>query len=76
MLKKVVSIFFIFICSFLKAQMDTSANAVVSPTVTTFTEEKKEKNDEPPELGDVFKPKISLGAGMLSFHGDLYAAKY
>src|SRR4051812_39882793 len=26
----------------------------------------------PPVLGEVFKPKISLGAGMLSFFGDLY----
>lgn len=76
MLKKVFCIFLIFICSFIKAQTDTTANAVASPTVTTFSEAKKEKKEEPPSLGDIFKPKISLGAGMLSFHGDLYAKHF
>lgn len=75
MLKRFFCIFFIFICSFLKAQTDTTANAAATPSVTTFDEAKKEKN-APPVLGDVFKPKISIGAGMLSFHGDLYAKHF
>ncbi|MBC7694789.1 MAG: hypothetical protein H7141_05000 [Burkholderiales bacterium] len=78
MLKKVFCIFFILICSFVKAQTDTSANSAAPPTLNTFAEAKKEKEkqQEPPSLGDVFKPKISFGAGMLSFHGDLYAKHY
>ena len=75
MLKKVLFISLILISSFVKAQTDSSAKieplAVPTPTV------KPEKaKPEPPSLGDVFKPKISLGAGMLSFHGDLYAKHY
>ena len=75
MLKKVLFIFLVLICSFTKAQTDSSAKteptAVPTPTV------KPEKTESaPPSLGDVFKPKISLGAGMLSFHGDLYSKHY
>jgi hypothetical protein len=78
MLKKVLFIFSILICSFTKAQTDSSAKvepiapiAIATPTV------KPEKiSPEPPSLGDVFKPKISIGAGMLSFHGDLYSKHY
>lgn len=76
MLKKVLFISLIFICSLLKAQTDTSAKIAVNPSVETNPKSKKEKQIDPPALGDVFKPKISLGAGMLSFHGDLYAKHY
>lgn len=76
MLKKVFLILFILICSFVKAQTDTTINAATTPTVNTFVEAKQEKNNQPPALGDVFKPKISLGVGMLSFHGDLYAKHF
>ena len=31
---------------------------------------------ENPVLGEVFKPKVSLGTGMFSFFGDLYSKHY
>ena len=75
MLKKVLFISFILICSFIKAQTDSSAKT--EPTaVPTPTVKQQKAQVSPPSLGDVFKPKISLGAGMLSFHGDLYAKHY
>lgn len=74
MLKKVLFIFLILTCSFAKAQKDST---VTSPIPSdTLSKQKKETNQNPPALGDVFKPKISLGTGMLSFHGDLYAKHY
>lgn len=75
MLKRLFYIYTLVICSFIKAQTDTSAK-IESPVATVSSEIKKEKQNEPPALGDVFKPKISLGAGMLSFHGDLYAKHF
>ena len=48
--------------------------AAIPPT--PVEEPKKEKSTEPTTLGEIFKPKISLGVGMLSFHGDLYANHY
>jgi hypothetical protein len=72
MLKRLFCISVILFCSLIKAQTDTSANnrsgIASSP--------KKITQSEPPALGDLFKPKISLGAGMLSFHGDLYSKHY
>lgn len=75
MLKNLLFIFLI-VCSFLvKAQTDSST--ISNPKPETLDKTKKEKQkDTPPTLGDVFKPKISLGVGMLSFHGDLYAKHY
>jgi len=74
MLKKVLFIFLILICSFLKAQRDSAVTSSISPD--TLSKQKKEINQNPPVLGEVFKPKISLGVGMLSFHGDLYEKHY
>lgn len=74
MLKKVLFISLVLICSFAKAQLDSTAKISVSPD--TLSKQKKETLSAPPALGEVFKPKISLGAGMLSFHGDLYAKHY
>lgn len=74
MLKKLLFISLILICSFAKAQKDSTVTSVTSPD--TLSKSKKETNTNPPALGDIFKPKISLGAGMLSFHGDLYAKHY
>lgn len=72
------NLFFIslFLSSFLiKAQSDSSN--VTNNQSETLSKQKKDKQPEsPPALGDVFKPKISLGVGMLSFHGDLYAKHY
>ncbi len=76
MLKKVLFIFFILICSFIKAQKDSSAKIEAEPVLTNPQPKSKEKQSEPPALGEVFKPKISLGAGMMSFHGDLYSKHY
>ena len=77
MLKKIILIAFILSCSFIKAQTDTTATHLVKPTEKeTLAKSEKETSSEPPSLGDVFKPKISLGVGMLSFHGDLYANHY
>ena len=77
MLKKIILIAFILNCFVIKAQTDTSASNIVSPTKQDDSvKPEKEVNPGPPALGDVFKPKISLGVGMLSFHGDLYANHY
>lgn len=76
MLKKVLFISLIFSCSFFKAQTDTSAKIIPTPSVEPVVKPKEEKKSTPPALGDIFKPKVSLGVGMLSFHGDLYAKHY
>jgi hypothetical protein len=79
MLKKVLIISSIFFCSLLNAQTDSSAVKMAEAPTDTLAEkpkEKKQRNQEPPALGDVFKPKIALGVGMMSFHGDLYSRHY
>jgi hypothetical protein len=76
MLKKVLFISLIFICSFIRAQTDSSAKNIAIPTVESDKNSKPDNQSSIPSLGDVFKPKISLGVGMLSFHGDLYAKHY
>lgn len=76
MLKRLFCISAFLFCSFVQAQTDTSAKIGSVQASTIPTENKKEKQNDPPALGDVFKPKISLGAGMLSFHGDLYSKHY
>ena len=77
MLKKIILIVFVLNCFFIKAQTDTNAVKLVTQgKKDTLVKSKKETTSEPPALGDVFKPKISLGVGMLSFHGDLYANHY
>ncbi len=75
MLKKLLFISFILICSFIEAQTDTSAKIHVNPISDTLPKSKQSK-PEPPSFGTVFKPKISLGVGMLSFHGDLYSKHF
>ena len=77
MLKKIILIVFVLNCSFIKAQTDTSAAKLVIPAKEdTLAKSEKETTPEPPALGDVFKPKISLGVGMLSFHNDVYQAPW
>lgn len=75
MFKKTLFIVFILICSFIKAQTDSSAKIQEKPN-TDVVSKPKQSQPEPPSLGDVFKPKISLGVGMLSFHGDLYSKHF
>ncbi|MCF8424612.1 MAG: SPOR domain-containing protein [Bacteroidia bacterium] len=62
----------------MKAQIDTAIKSGVTEVSKQIVKEKKaDKNNlQPPALGDIITPKISLGAGMLSFHGDLYAKHY
>lgn len=74
MLKNALFIALIFTSFLIKAQTDTSK---IAATAANDTLPKKEKQqDTPPALGDIFKPKVALGVGMLSFHGDLYAKHY
>jgi hypothetical protein len=73
--KKVLFIFLVLICSFTKAQTDTSAQTNAAQIEKIPTQQTALKN-QPPALAEIFKPKISLGAGMLSFHGDLYSKHY
>jgi hypothetical protein len=78
MFKKTLCIPFLFTCFLLKAQIDTAIKSGVTEVSKQIVKEKKaDKNNlQPPALGDIITPKISLGAGMLSFHGDLYAKHY
>lgn len=75
MLKKLFFISFILICSFIKAQSNDSAKIEDKQPAETLSES-KQSSPEPPSFGEVFKPKISFGVGMLSFHGDLYSKHY
>jgi hypothetical protein len=78
MFKKTLCIPFLFTCFLLKAQIDTAIKSGVTEVSKQIVKEKKaDKNNlQPPALGDIITPKISLGAGMLSFHGDLYTKHY
>lgn len=67
MCKKWLLILSLFVCTLSKAQSDTLAQKSSNSSQSDYS---------PPALGEVFKPKISLGTGMLSFHGDLYAKKF
>lgn len=79
MLKKIFIIFLVAICSLTKAQTDTSVKSepiiATTPTVQQHPLPNKNQNAVP-ALGEIFNPKISLGTGMLSFHGDLYSKHY
>ena len=63
------------ICFILIVLLSFSTKAQVDTIVQSQTKSKT-NNTTPPPLGDIFKPKISLGVGMLSFHGDLYAKHF
>ncbi len=76
MLKNLLFIALIFASFLIKAQSDTSKITVSTPADTLPKKKKEKQQDAPPALGDVFKPKVALGVGMLSFHGDLYAKHY
>lgn len=70
MLKKIILILVVFAWFSNKAQVDTTAKYKTSIQNNISTE------PTPPLLGEVFKPKISLGVGMLSYHGDLYSKHF
>ena len=78
MFKKTLCIPFLFTCFLMKAQIDTAIKSGVTEVSKQIVKEKKaDKNNlQSPALGDIITPKISLGAGMLSFHGDLYTKHY
>jgi cell division septation protein DedD len=78
MLKQVLSIIFIFFGLLVNAQTDSSSVVPAAPaeTVNKAPKEKKVRDQTPPVLGDVFQPKVSLGVGMMSFHGNLYSRHY
>ncbi len=75
MLKRVLFITLMSVCFFAKAQTDPSVTNT-SAVKKDSTSKKQKEQAAPPKLGDVFHPKVALGAGMLSFHGDLYARHY
>lgn len=74
MLKKVLFIFYILNCSLAYTQTDSSA--LKTTPVKQAEQPSAKKTQSPPALGEVFKPKIALGVGMMSFHGDLYSKHY
>lgn len=78
MLRIAISILFIFSCFVQYGQSDSSASVKTTGLQTDSLPKKKEKQPDPvpPALGEVFKPKVSLGAGMMSFYGDLYSKHY
>src|SRR4051812_13836034 len=64
---------FIVCASFVVAQDDTEFHSI---SEKGSKHSSKIENAAPPVLGEVFKPKIALGSGMLSFYGDLYSKHY
>jgi hypothetical protein len=74
--RNLLFIYFIFICTLFKAQSDSTV--ITPPTVTEETTPKVSKNSKNPNTptDKLFEPKISLGIGMLSFHGDLYSKHF
>lgn len=78
MLKNVLAIISIFFCLLVHAQTDSTSVAPASPAPpdAKAPKQKKVRDQAPPALGDVFQPKISLGVGMMSFHGDIYSRHY
>lgn len=75
MFKKIVFISLLFLGYFFNAQTDSTLSSASRVKTDTLSKQKIQ-TPAPPTLGEVFKPKISLGVGMLSFHGDLYARHY
>lgn len=74
----------VFFANFLFAQSDTSNIPDSASDKSQKTPELNVgsgssdslKNNFPPQLGDVFKPKLSLGSGLMSFYGDLYSRHF
>ena len=78
--KQLILIIFILLCFFSKSQTDSTTQIDAKPIAESLPKKKevetKKTQPDPPILGVVFKPKISFGIGMLSFHGDLYSKHY
>ncbi len=75
-LKKIFILLFVLCSSVNQAQSDTSAKKQPPATFATIVETPKKETPKPPAINEVFKPKISFGIGMMSFHGDLYSKHY
>jgi hypothetical protein len=76
MIKTYFILVFVIFLSQLNAQSDSITVVNNKNDSSLQVKEKVPELNQPPALGDVFKPKISLGVGMLSFHGDLYSKHY
>jgi hypothetical protein len=68
MLKK--ALFILMLLSLLRSHIVAQSDSVKA---TTSSQKKVEEEPTPPELGNIFKPTIGLGVGMLSYYGDLYS---
>ena len=68
MLKKALFILVLF--SFLRNHIVAQSDSVKA---TTGPQKKFTEEPAPPEIGNIFKPTIGLGVGMLSYYGDLYS---
>jgi hypothetical protein len=74
MLKNAGLIVFVYLISFggIYSQNDTVSSVSVSAPAAADTAKKKTTEAKPPALGEIFKPTIGVGVGMLSFYGDMY----
>lgn len=74
MLKNVLTLcFFLIFSAGLKSQVDSVGMLLTSASSTQPDSTSKSKL---PNAGDVFKPTIGLGVGMLNFYGDLYSRHF
>lgn len=85
-MKKLLFTYLILFCTLYKAQTDSTASTVALPDSTASTpvevkatsKKQKEKPNQQSvtNSGSIFKPKVALGMGMLSFNGDLYSKHF
>ncbi len=68
MIKKTLSILFLFTVVFY-----SNVNAQNPDSTRTKKTNKSSSIEEPPALGEVFKPTIGFGTGLFSYYGDLYS---
>ncbi|MDP2385205.1 MAG: SPOR domain-containing protein [Bacteroidota bacterium] len=74
MLRKllVILLFGAFATSELYSQNDSIAKSEELPKPADKKKQKDTAEVLPPVLGDIYKPTVGLGVGMLSYYGDLY----
>lgn len=74
MLRKLLVILF-FVTFTLSESYSQNASIPKSEETASSPKKKKQKDTSevlPPALGDIYKPTVGLGVGMLSYYGDLY----
>ncbi len=80
MLKKILFISLILTSVFANAQLDSipKKDTIQAVIINKLAVKKDSQlvSAPVPSLGEIFRPKISLGVGMLSFHGDLYSKHF